>query len=84
MWELGYQSCDANPDLWMIAKYRLEDKFEYYLYILCYMYDILCIHHDPDDVLDKLNKYMPLKPSSVRSLDMYLDRKLKMSPSKYV
>ena len=58
--------------------------------------DILCIRHDPDNVLDKLNEYMPLKPSSVWSMDRFLGTKLKcmqlhngiwvwfMSPSKYV
>ena len=60
------------------------------------MDDILCIHHDPDDVLNKLNEYVPLKPRSVGSPSMYLGTKLKhmqihngiwawsMSPSKYV
>ena len=60
-------SCDADPNLWMKAEYRPEDKLEYYSYILCYVDDILCIHHDPDDVLNKLNGYMPLQPSSVRN-----------------
>ena len=63
MWVLGYWSCDADPDLWRKAEYKPEDKLEYYSYILCYVNDILCIHHDPDDVLNKLNGYMPLKPS---------------------
>ena len=55
MKELGYCSGDADPNLWMKPEYRPEDKLEYYSYILCYMDDILCIHHDPDDVLNKLN-----------------------------
>ena len=60
------------------------------------MGDILCIHHDPDNVFNNLNGYVPLKTSSVGSLDLYLDTKLKcmqlqnsiwawsISPSKYV
>ena len=79
----------------MKAQYRPEDKLEYYSYILHYVDDILCIHHDPDDILSKLNGYVPLKPRSVGSPDMYLDTKLKlmqlhngiwacsMNPSKY-
>ena len=70
MHKMGYKSCDADPDLWMKAKYRSEDKLEYYSYILCYLDDILCIHHDPDDVLIKLIEYALLKPSSVESPDM--------------
>ena len=77
MQESGYQPCDADHDLWMEAEYRPGVKLECYSYILCYVDDILCIHHDPDDVLNKLNKYVPLKPSSVRSPDMYLVTKLK-------
>ena len=73
---------------------KAEDKLEYYSYNLCYMDDILCIYHDPDDELNKLNGYMPLKPGSVGSPYMYLGTKLKhmqlhngawsMSPSKCV
>ena len=52
MQELGHQSCVADLDLWIKAEYRPEDKFEYYTYVD----DILCIHLDPDDVLNKLNR----------------------------
>ena len=73
--ELGYHSCDTDSDLWMKAQYRLDDKLQYYSYILGYVDDISCIHHDQDDVLNKLNGYVPLKLRSVRSLDMYLGTK---------
>ena len=72
MQEFGYQFSGANPDLLTKAEYRPEDKLEYYSYILCFMDDILCIHHDPNDILNKLNGYVPLKPGSIRSPDMYL------------
>ena len=80
----------------MKAEYRLEDKLEYYSYIFCYMDNILCMHHDPDDILNKLNEYVPFKPGSVGSTEMYCSTKLKcmqlhngiwtwsMSPPKYV
>jgi hypothetical protein len=54
------------------------------------------MHHDPMTVLDKINGYMPLKPSSVGDPDIYLGAKLRrtrlkngvwawgLSPSKYV
>ena len=77
MQELGYESCDADPDLLVKAEYRSGDKLEYYSYILCYVDDIFCINHDPDDLLNKLNRYVPLKHSSVGSPDMYLGTKLK-------
>ena len=61
MQELGYELCKADPLLWMKPETRPEDKFEYYSYILCYVDDILCIHHDPDDVSNKLNHCVQLK-----------------------
>ena len=50
MCELGYKSCDSDPEPWMKPEFRPEDKLEYHLYILCYVDDILCIHHEPDDI----------------------------------
>ena len=73
---LGYHPCDADPDLWMKGQYRPEDKLEHYSYISCSVDDILCNHHDPDDVLNKLNVYMSLEPRSVRSSNMFLGTKV--------
>ncbi len=64
--------------------------------MLVYVDDILCIHEEPDSVLQVLNKYFPLKPESVGAPDIYLGAKLKqmqlengvwawgISPSKYI
>jgi hypothetical protein len=96
MCQMGYTSCEADPDLWLKAVTRPEDNVRYYAYILCYVDDILCIHHDPMSVMSEINGYLPLKPSSVSDPDIYLDAKLKqtqlpngvmawgLSPSKYV
>ncbi len=96
MRQMGYTSCKANPDLWFKDKTRPDDNFKYYAYILCYVDNILVMHHDPMTILDKINGYMPLKPSSVGDPDIYLGAKLRrthlkngvwawgLSPSKYV
>jgi hypothetical protein len=96
MCQMGYTSCKADPDLWYKAETRSADSFRYYAYILCYVDDILCVHHDPMSVLNLINGYMPLKPSLVGDPDIYLGAKLKLtqldngiwtwglSPSKYV
>jgi hypothetical protein len=96
MRQMGYTSCKADPDLWFKAVTRPDDSVLYYAYILCYVDDILCIHHDALSVLTEIDKYMPLKPTSVGDPDIYLGAKLKetqlpngiyawgMSPSKYV
>jgi hypothetical protein len=94
--QMGYISCKADPDLSYKAETRHDDNFWYYAYILCYVDDILCVHHDPMSVLNMINGYMPLKPSSVGNPAIYLGAKLKpaqlengiwawgLSPSRYV
>jgi hypothetical protein len=96
MRQMGHTSCKADPDLWLKAVIRPEDNVHYYAYILCYVDNILCIHHDPMSVMGEINKYLPLKPSPVGDPDIYLGAKLKetrlpngvmvwgLSPSKYV
>ena len=42
MRHLGYDSCKADPDLWMKRMVRPDDGFEYYAYILLYVDDALC------------------------------------------
>jgi hypothetical protein len=96
MRQMGYTSCKADPDLWYKAETRPDDNFRYYAYILCYVDNILCVHHNPMTILNMINGYMLLKPSLVGDPDIYLDVKLKMtqlengiwawglSPSKYV
>jgi hypothetical protein len=96
MHQTEYKSCKADPDLWLKAVTRPEDNVRYYTYILCYVDDILCKHHDPMSVMNEINGYLFLKPSSVGDPDIYLGAKLKqtrlpdgvmawgLSPSKYV
>jgi hypothetical protein len=63
---------------------------------LCYVDDLLVIHHHPKKVLDRINEYLPLKADSVGPPEFYLGAKLKkkefydkttawgLSPAKYV
>jgi hypothetical protein len=93
---MGYTSCKADLDLWHKAETRPDDNVRYYAYILVYVDDIICIHHDAMSVLDQINKYLPLKPTLVGDPDIYLGAKLRetqlpngvwawgLSPSKYV
>ncbi len=79
MHQMGCTSCKADPDLWCKAETRPVDNFRYYAHMLCYVYNILCIHHNPMSVLNSINGYMPLKPSLVGDPDIYLGAKLKMT-----
>ena len=49
---------------------------EYYSYILCYVDDIMVIHEDDRPVLDRIDKFMKLKASSIGDPDVYLGAKL--------
>jgi hypothetical protein len=95
MTAIGYSPCLADPDLWMKPECDTAGD-KYYSYILCYVDDILVVHHDADKVLDRVGKFFMLKPESVGKPNVYLGAKLRehqcpngvnawtMSPSKYV
>ena len=55
-----------------------HDEFEYYSIIICYVYESLCIHHSPDDVLNKFNGYLSSQPSFFWESWQILDAKLKL------
>jgi hypothetical protein len=76
---MGYTSCKADPNLWLKAVTRPEDNVRYYAYILGYVDDILCIHHNPKTVMNEINSYLPLKPSSMDNLDFFFGAKLKQT-----
>ncbi len=48
-----------------------------HIYILCYVDDILIIHHDPMTVLTEIHGYMPLNDPHNGDPDIYLGAKLK-------
>ena len=95
MRELGYESCKADADVWLKPETRPSDGFKYYSYVLCYVDDVLAVHHDAMQQIRAINKRFPLKPGSVGDPDIYLGAKLRkvtlpngvhawsMSPSKY-
>ena len=72
---LGYKLCLVDPDLWLKA--QNQDGIDYYSYILCYVDDIMVIHHDARPILDRIDKFMKLKESSVGNPDIYLGANLK-------
>ena len=93
---MGYTPYLADTDLWYKAEVRPNDGFEYYSYIICYVDDILIIHHDSLSILKRMDYYFKLKPNSIGDPDIYLGAKVTkmnlanrtwcwtLSPSKYV
>ena len=56
---------------------RPDDGFNYYVYVLIYVDNVMVIHHDAQSVLRRIDKYFKLNPSSIRYLEIYLEAKLK-------
>ena len=72
---LRYESCNADRDLWLESEIRPEYQVQYYFYLLCFVDDNLCIHHNADNMLQQLHKPFPLK-LGFGNPDMYLGAKL--------
>jgi hypothetical protein len=77
MKHLGWHPCRADRDLWMKAETRPDDGVLYWAYILIYVDDILCVHHDPGSPLAKLDEYFKMKEGSIQVPTLYLGAKLK-------
>jgi hypothetical protein len=62
---LGWKPCLADRDLWMKEATRPDDSMKYWAYILIYVDDILCMHHDPWTSLAHIDKYFKMKAGSI-------------------
>ena len=91
---LGYKPFLEDPDIWLKA--QNQDGIDYYSYILCYVDEIMVIHHESRPILERIDNFMKLKESFVGDPDIYLGAKLNkvqmdndvwcwsIIPSKYV
>jgi hypothetical protein len=61
MKHLGWDPCRADRDLWMKAETHPDEGALYWAYIIIYVDDILCVHHDPGAPLEKLDEYFKMK-----------------------
>ena len=69
---LGYESCKADPDVWMRAATK-SDGSSYWEYVLLYVDDALCISENAERVLrDEVGKYFELKEKSIGPPKIYL------------
>ena len=46
-------------------------------YMLLYVDDCLCVHHDGEAVLNELDNYFKMKDGSIGDPDMYIGTKLR-------
>jgi hypothetical protein len=59
---LGWKPCLAYRYLFMKEETRPDDGVKYWAYILIYVDDILCGHHDPGTSLDQIDEYFKMAP----------------------
>ena len=64
--------------VWFKSQTRPSDRHEYYAYTLCYVDDILVVHHDGMEALRGIDKFFKMKKVSVGDPDYYLGTKLRM------
>ena len=78
MSHLGFESCKADPDVWMRPAVK-ADGSEYYEYVLLYVDDALCISERAEHVLrEEIGKYFPFKEDSIGAPTQYLGGKMRM------
>lgn len=76
MKHLGFNSCLADPDVWM-RRAKKPDGSEYWEYVLLYTDDALCVSCNAEDVLRcEIGKYFTMKEESIGVPDIYLGGKL--------
>ena len=62
--KMGYQPSYTNPDLWLRREVK-PDGFKYYAYILCYVDDVLCIYHNPQKSMKRIQGDFKLKDDKI-------------------
>ena len=72
---MEYESCKADPDLWVKKFYKSSGE-PFYGLLLLYVDDCLCINTDAVSELEKLDSYFTMKAGSIGDPDIYLGGKL--------
>jgi hypothetical protein len=70
--ELGFESCLADPDVWLRLVVPCQSGEEYFKYLPVYIEDLLASSEHPKVILNNINSYFKLKPEMVGLPDLYL------------
>ena len=77
MKHLGFEPCEADPDVWMRKATKPSDGSEYWEYVLLYVDDALSVSHRPEEVLrNEIGKYWIMKSNSIGPPKLYLGNKV--------
>jgi hypothetical protein len=77
MKHLGWTPCRSDRDLWTKAETWPDDGVLYWVYMLIYVDNILCVYHDPGTAFAKLDDYFKMKEGYIQVTTFYLGDKLK-------
>lgn len=72
LFEMGFESCKADPDVYMRKNLKPGSNFKYWEYVLVYVDDVLIVSHDPSSAMDFIKSKYVVKPSSIKEPDVYL------------
>lgn len=77
MMHLGFESCKADPDVWMRAATK-ADGSKYWEYVLLYVDDCLVMSEQCESVLrHEIGRYFELKEESIGEPEIYLGGRLR-------
>eukprot|EP00957_Ditylum_brightwellii_P156078 11879998-Ditylum_brightwellii.AAC.1 len=68
-------SLRADPDVWLQPTVKVNG-FKYYKYVVCYVYDVLCISGDPMITMKGIQGKFKLKGNKIKEPDIYLGAKM--------
>ena len=71
LYEMGFEDTKADPCV-LRRKAKKDSGEEYYEVILVYVDDILLVSHNPQPVLDEINKHYKIKAGSIGEPSTYL------------
>ena len=68
--ELGYKSTVADPDVYRKV-FKKPDGSQYYSYLIIYVDDVMCVHHNPIITMERIQATYRLK-KGIEKTKMYL------------
>ena len=74
---LNAMTLETSPRSLDESNLRPEDGFDYYDYVIIYVYNVMVIYHDAESLLRIMDKHFKLNPISIGDPDIYLGSMLK-------
>ena len=71
----GFKRSISDPDVWVKSATKTTGE-KYYEYILCHIYDLLCISHDTRKPMNDIQSKLKVKNDKLEEPDFYLGEKL--------